>query len=221
MSWLRAVGVLGFLALTVFVTPSAEASVITIYYGDDDGFGVGAVVGGNINENDDNAEVGEAEGTDTRLIGLAFLAPPFVPTGSFDAFLLPAGETVVGATLTIRMGGFDSGPNPVDAGDGFPNQIVLDGIVDTSLLALFTTLPGTLGAGLVEEFSIALSPTVLAALGDGSVSLLGTHISEDAGSGSFQIDFLRIDIETVAAPEPSILVVGAVGLGLLALRGRR
>jgi hypothetical protein len=47
-------------------------------------------------------------------------------------------------------------------------------------------------------------------LADGNVALAGTIVSEESGAGSFQIDFLRLDISTI--PEPAGLVLVLIGL---------
>jgi hypothetical protein len=192
----------------------AGAAIITTLYGDIDGFGVGQHSGTLTSPTTDNAGPGEAPLTDVRLIGIGFLGNgPFAPTGSFAPFS-PTGP-ILSATLTMRAGSWDSGPTPVDADDGFPNRLVLDGMDVLGFLTMFQTA----NTDAIEEFSISLPVTFFPLLGDGSVSLLNTHLSEDLGSASFQIDFLRLTIETAAVPAPGTLAL--LGLGLIAFGGLR
>ena len=201
------------------LSSTASAITVTTFYGDDDGFGVGETAGAMSSSTTSNAGVGEAPGTDVRLIGIGFDAPPFDPAGGFDPFVIPLGHDIVSASLTLRTGAFDSGPNPVDEGDGFPNTIVLDGL----------PVPATFLDGFsdsdtedIETRSVALDPSFFADLSDGAVSLAGTHISEDSGSASFQIDFLRLDIDVErAVPEPVTATLGGLGLACLGWTTRR
>jgi hypothetical protein len=197
------------------LTSSAQASVITTFYGDDDGFGIGAT-GGTIDPTVSHAGLGEAPFTDVRLIGNGtFIAPAFAPTGDFDGFVVPAGESIIGATLTMRAGSWVSGPDPVNG----PNQLLLDGMaVPTSFFDSFTNTGDE-----VETRSIALGSAFFPLLADGLVSLNGTLLSENFGSGSFQIDFLRLDVvtEANATPEPATLgVFGVLAAGAFGLRRR-
>ncbi len=201
------------LPLLACMAQPVSATTITTLYGDADGFGIGST-SGTLNATISNASPGEADGTDVRLIGTGtFFAPAFLPTGSFAAF--SPFSAITSAILTIRMGSFV----PTSPLDG-PNILLLDGLaVSPSFLISFTG--GT--SDLIDTQSFTLAPSFYAALLDGSVSLNGTHISEGSGSGSFQIDFLRLEITgTLAAvPEPStwaMLLTGFVGIGLASRR---
>lgn len=190
------------------VTTAQSASYL---YGDEDGFGLGLVDG---DSSDPQAlGAGDGDGTDARLIGSGFLAPAFTPSGGFSFGAIT--ESIVSATLTISMLGFDSGPNPVDG----PNDIKLDGVSISGLLSQFAT---TSFPEIVETFSVSLDSSLYASLADGSVSLFGTSISEDSGSGSFAIDYLRLDIETApAVPVPASLPLLMAGVGAFGLYRRR
>lgn len=184
----------------------------TAYYGDDDGFGIGAT-SGTLDPTVDNATVGDAALTDVRLIGTGFAAGPFTPTGSFDAFVV--GGPITSALLTIRLGGFTPS-NPVDG----PNILMLDGMaVNAAFLNSFSSSDGE----DIETLSYALDATFFAALSDGLVSLNGTHISEGSGFGSFQVDFLRLDINggAGAVPEPSTWAMMLLGFGAVGFAMRR
>ena len=212
---------LGIAALGASLSFGATAGTITAYYGDDDGFGIGATTG-TINATVSNAAVGEAAGTDTQLIGSAsfFAGPNFGPSGGF-AFAVPSGSIIVGATLTMRVGSWTNNGNPVD-GPG-SNLIKLDGQdVDAAFLASFTANLG--GGDDIEERTINLTPDFFADMADGSVSLAGSNLSEAGGFGSFQVDFLRLDIttrETSDVPAPAPLGLLALGLGVLGVAKRR
>jgi hypothetical protein len=199
--------------LLVAVASPLRAGVIITYYGDDDGFGVGQASGDLTSPNTSNQGPGEAAFTDMRLIGNGYIGPPFAPTGAFGAFSIPGGATVTGLTLTLRTGAFDSGPAPVDG----TNVIYLDGtLVPASFINSFSQA----GGSQIETLSISLDPSFFGNLADGLVSLNGTHISENNGSGSFQVDFMRLDITTsgeAAIPEPGTVTLMAAGLCAVAL----
>lgn len=200
------------LAAVAMAAPAHSATIIT-FYGDDDGFGIGTT-SGSIDPTVSNADPGDADGTDTRLIGAGFLAPGFTPTGGFDPFSVTG--TITSAILTIRFGGFDSGPNPVDG----PNQLFLDGLeVSPAFLSGFNSA----NTDLVETQSFALDSSFFSLLSDGAVSLAGTTISEDSGSGSFQIDFLSLEITTDmgAVPEPATWAFMIIGFGAIGGAMRR
>jgi hypothetical protein len=208
-------------SLLALLFVSVGHAQVTVYYGDDDGFGVGQTAGTLTNVNTSHQGPGEAAFTDQRLISSFYGAsglPPFTPTGSFEIFALPVGSTITQAVLTLRTGGFDSGPFTLDA----PNRIFLDGLLVSSA---FINGFSQVNSDAIETRSIVLDASFFPLLADGMVSLAGTWISEDSGSGSFQVDFLSLEVTTApaitAVPEPSTYgLLGAAALvGLVA--GRR
>jgi hypothetical protein len=88
---------------------------------------------------------------------------------------------------------------------------------------------GTLNGGTVETESVSLAPSFFAAIAAGNASLNGTHLSQGdgpsgtTGGGSFQVDFLELDITTGAAgvPEPETIALVATGLSAILLLRRR
>jgi PEP-CTERM motif len=209
-------------ALALLIAPLSRGQVTVTFFGDDDGFGVGETAGNLTAATTSHQGAGEAQFTDLRLIGDGFGAslPAFAPAGSFAAFSLPAGSTITQAVLTLRTGSFDSGPSPVDG----PNSIFLDGLlVYSAFIDGFSQVAGE----QIETRSFVLNASFFPIFADGLVSLNGTHLSEDGGSGSFQVDFLKLEITTspgvTPVPEPSTYgLLGAAGLvGLVALRRRR
>jgi hypothetical protein len=208
---------LAALAAICFAAPVSAATVYT-FYGDDDGFGVGKTgPTDTINPVNSNSST-DAEYTDLRLIGTdcagtPCVAPAFMPTGSFTPFAVDG--VVVSAQLTMRLGAFDSGPAPFDG----PNVLKLDGMaVDPSFLSAFSSLD----TNFVQTRTLPLDPAFFALLNDGMVRLAGTHISNDTGSGSFQVDMLRLKVvsEPPPPPPPSVPLPGSAALvlaGLLAL----
>jgi len=187
----------------LFLVP-VHASLITSFYGDNDGFGVG-VTSGTIDPTVSNQEVGDAPFTDTRLIADSlFAAGPFNPTGNFESFSVDG--LITNAVLTLRLGSFRS----VDTLNA-PNRIFLDGLL---VEPLFINGFSTIISDDIETRSIVLDSSFFSLLSDGLVSLAGTHLSESRGSGSFQVDFLSLEIttDTASVPEPSS--VALIGLGL-------
>lgn len=204
--------------LVLCFASSASAATVYSYYGDDDGFGVGKTGPTDTIDPVNSSSSSDAEFTDQRLIGTMCggtpcAAPAFMPTGSFTPFVVDG--VVVSAQLTMRVGAFDSGPTPFDG----PNVLKLDGMtVDPSLLSGFSSLD----TNYVQTRTLVLDPGFFALLNDGMVSLSGTRISNDIGSGSFQVDMLRLKVvsEIPPPPPPSVPLPGSAALaltGLLAL----
>lgn len=199
-------------AFALLFTPLTRGQVTVTYYGDDDGFGVGETAGNLTDATVSHAGVGEAPFTDVRLIGGPFAPsfPDFAPTGSFTAFSLPVGSSIVQAVLTLRTGSFDSGPNTLAA----PNRIFLDGLlVSSAFINGFSQVNGE----QIETRSWVLDASFFPLLADGMVSLNGTNLSEDSGSSSFQVDFLRLEVTTQpgATPVPEPSTYGLLGAGAL------
>lgn len=205
------------------IAGAATASMTTtIFYGDDDFFGIGEAVS-EINPTVSRRDGTDSPGTDTQLIGticgdVACSFPAFRPTDSLPGFSTLG--LVTAAAVTLRLGAFDSGPTPFDG----PNRLVLDGMEVTGLLSGFSSA----NTNIVQTRSVALPAAFFPLLADGTVSLLGTRISNDAGSGSFQVDFLSLTVTSqapppaVPAPMPGLLLAGALGcLGLGRLRQQR
>jgi hypothetical protein len=207
------------------VASTAHAALVTGYYGDDDGFGIGATSGLLPSGNPfgfEHVGTGEAPFTDVGLIGNGFIEPAFRPTYGITLDFEP-GATITAATLTLRTGAFSSFA-PLNG----PNRIRLDGVdIGDELFSQFAanSFPesNSFDGTAIETRSVALSPALFPLLADGNVSLIGTHISESVGGGSFVVDFVSLTVETApaAVPEPGTLVfVAAAALGLVSIARR-
>lgn len=219
----------------LFIGSAAHATVITSYYGDDDGFGfTPAKTSGSLDANPfniDNSEVGEAPFTDISLFSDdpdagALAGDSFTPTGGFNFVLDGA---IVSATLTFKVAALDpSAPeDTVELGSAGSNKILLDGIEIGGIFEQIVPRGDAANPNglLIQAITVDLSAAVIAALTDGTVSLAGTRISDTGGAGSFMVDFLRLDIITdVGAPEipiPAALPLFLAGLGALGVARRR
>lgn len=209
---------MGFGLWAAVVLVAVQATVANVYfteYGDNDGFGIGAVSGQLLGPGMSHAGVGEAPFTDVRLIGSDpfYSAPGFTPTGEFNFFSIPAGQSIVSASLTLRTGAFDNELVTTSV-NSLPNKLLLDGqAIPTSFFNLFLLNNGLetdSTDNFIETRSMFLPSTFFPLLKDGHVSLAGTDISEALGSGSFQVDFARLEITTV--PEPCALSLGGLAL---------
>jgi hypothetical protein len=176
-----------------------EASAL---YGDEDGFGVGETAGNITDAFVPHPTPGEAPLTEVPLITSGSVEfPAFAPAGSFEPMAIPPDALIVEASLTLRTGSFDSGPSSLDG----PNRIVLDGIeLPSPFVTGFSQSPGN----LIETRSTPLGPAVVLALEDGEASLAGTRLSEDNGAGSFQVDFLRLDVVYVRGAQTTSTFYG-------------
>ena len=202
-------------AVLCLVLPGmAAAATVSAYYGDDDGFGIGETSGIFSDPLFSHNTAGDAPLTDMSLISnntWACSQPdgtcgPFNPTGSFSAFAVSG--TITSATLTLRVGSFDSAP-PLDG----PNKIYLDGmLVDPAFINSFSSVDDH---DLIETLSINLDAAFFPLLADGNVSLAGTYLSEASGSHRFQVDFLRLDIQSTVIPLPA--AAWLFGSGLMAM----
>lgn len=201
------------LALVISASVS-NAAALTSYYGDDDGFGIGATTGVlSILTFYDSTTPGEAPGTDIGLISDGYSGtgyPAFAPTGAFY-FGGPL-SNIVSAVLTLRTGSF-SNVNPLDG----VNKIVLDGVViDTPLFSQFTE-NANYDDEYIAEHSVSLDASLFAMLSDGQVNLTGSHVSEGKVYGAFAVDFLSLTVTTSTVPVPA--AAWLLGSGLLGLVG--
>jgi hypothetical protein len=204
--------------------PAAQAATIVALYGDDDGFGVGVTSGALTPDQiaATNATAGDAALTDAPMFNDVLFQPKFRPTGSFTPFTV-TGE-ILSATLTLRVAG-------LRVGSVNNNRIFLDGndIISGNLFDLIPdrTAPHT----QIDEVSVSLSPFFFPFLADGAVSLDGSRILQfaDIGAaaiGPFQVDFIRLTIETrdpevTPVPLPAAAPLLLLGLGAVAVAGRR
>jgi hypothetical protein len=205
------------------VASGSNAAVITGYYGDDDGFGIGTTTGilpGGNPAGFQHASPGEAPFTDVALIGNGFSEPAFRPTYGITLPIEPD-AIISSATLTLRTGAFSSFA-PLNGA----NRIRLDGVdIGAELFSQFVenAFPesNSFDGAAIETRSVALSPALFPLLADGNVSLIGTHISESVGAGSFVVDFVSVTVETApaAVPEPGTLtILTAIIVGLISIR---
>jgi hypothetical protein len=205
--------------------PAAQAATIVALYGDDDGFGVGVTSGALSTAQIAavNATAGDAAFTDAPMFADQLNQPQFRPTGSFTPFAV-TGE-ILSATLTLRVAG-------LRVGNVNNNRIFLDGndIISGNLFDQIPDRPGPHTE--IDEVSVSLSPFFFQFLADGAVSLgpnsriLQFNENPLANLGPFQVDFIRLTIETrdpelTPVPLPAAAPLLLLGLGAVAVAGRR
>lgn len=205
---------IGLTACLITVS-DAKAGLISTLYGDNDGFGIGLTSGTGLDPVTSHADA--TPFTDVRLIGSFFSAGPFAPTGSFDPFSVAG--TITSVTLTLRTGNWGG---PLIPADEVTNHIFLNGLmIPDTFLAGFSDSSGN---GGVETRTFDLDSSFFPSLALGNASLNGSYLSQGNSSegGSFQVDFLQLDIVTDAAvPEPATFGLIGAGLGALGLLRRR
>jgi hypothetical protein len=200
------------LAALALSLPAAAGTVVL--YGDEDGFGIGATT--RTNPTVSNAS-SDAAGTDTRLVGGIFTAgfgPAFQPTATLS--FTPV-SSITGVRITMALAAFGGNTNPLVE----PNSIVIDGLtVPTAFLDSFSSF-GDSDNTNIQTVNFSLSSSFFSLFSDGSIDLTGTSITERNGAGSFQVDYIRFDVESSAVPEPGSLALSALALLGLVAAGRR
>jgi hypothetical protein len=94
------------LIVTFMFVQNWPANALTAFCGDSDGFGVGVTSGNLSSIADNNQGPGEAPFTDLPLTNVFFPEGPFMSTGSFSAYVIPVGEAINSAILTLRTAAF-------------------------------------------------------------------------------------------------------------------
>ena len=195
---------------------SIPAATITVIYGDNDGFGVGASIFKDPLVS--NATLGDAPFTDVRLVGGTSSTGPFLPTSTL-LFGPPVG-TITSVLVTLRMAEFGGNQSPLSG----PNSIVVDEVTvpDTFLNSFLSMATGGVGRN-IDTRSFSLDSSFFSLFADGSINLTGTRISERSNFGSFQVDYLSFAVTTtdVSVPEPATMGLLGISLGSLGLVKRR
>jgi hypothetical protein len=171
-----------------------------------------------------NATAGDAAFTDAPMFTDSLNQPQFRPPGSFAPFVVT--DEILSATLTLRVAGLRLLRSSATA-----NRIFLDGnsIDHRALLEQIPDRPALHTE--IDEVSISLVPFFFPFLADGAVSLASTRILQFTNSafvdvGAFQVDFIRLTIETrvpdpTQVPLPASASLVLLGLGASAVAGRR
>ncbi len=213
------------LLLGLVLASPMSAATVTSFYGDDDGFGLGITSGALPDPSVANASPGEAPFTDVPLGNEFLLATPaFEPTGSFDPFTLQG--PILAATLTIRLASFQPKLPVIN------NKLSFNGLNILPISDVFAGLDDKLDGfdhridTLVYDLSENASWIAIQnVLKTGNVSLNGTIWQDRDGFGLFQVDFLKLTIETqdpiAPIPLPASLPILVGALGLLGLASRR
>lgn len=149
---------------------------------------------------------------------------------TLDVTLAPADQTVVDGALVVVFDATITNPSATDTiwlnGDSTSTNSVLVTVDDLGLINLPYFLdPGQSTGVITDLFEVDLDPTLTPGVYNGVYSILGgpdggafTDFS-DLADANFSV---TVTPESVPAPEPSALLLLAVGLaGLFTLRARK
>jgi hypothetical protein len=204
----RALVLLAFLASA----PFADAGLIVSLAGDKDSFGTGKPDGSTVSVNEILAPGGE-DGDFDRWALSSF--------SWVHSFLVPAGESIVGATLRIAsLDMEDNGEGDGMGGAPFDDLLFLDGSEFPGAFDDVFTGPANADTQITPNVTVFDLLPFLSLLSDGSLQVLVNPLGGTLGD-AIAIDYAELTIvtESSAAPEPA--TAGLLVLGLLGLAARR
>lgn len=203
-------------AVAFFLAATADAGIIVSLAGDKDSFGTGKPDGSTVSVNEINV-IGGEDGDFDRWNLASFLWT--------HTFVLPAGESIVSASLKVStLDMEDNGEGDGAGGAPFDDLLFLDGVELIGAFDDVFTGPANSNTQIVPNVTMFDLTGFIGSLSDG---MLVVRIDPNGGSrhDAIAVDYGELTIVTrSSAPEPAssslaILLLGS--LGLAAIRRRR
>jgi hypothetical protein len=195
------------LAIALAVAAAAarsEAGIIVSLAGDKDSFGTGKPDGSTVSVNEILVPGGEDGDFDRWALS------------SFSwthGFTVPAGETIVAASLRIvTLDMEDNGAGDGHGGAPYDDLLFLDGLEWVGAFDNVFTADATAATQITPNASVFDLTPFLRSLADGSLSVLINPLGGSRGD-AISVDYAELTLETAPVPEPTTAALLVIGLG--------